>query len=115
MSYRYGTRKGLSTKFLCVFDLEVPPDVVPYNGDGEVTQRSNSSAAERKRETFMSNQTAFWVNRFARGVGGSFWEVSRFSSAVEGDSKPREAVPSKTDSCCSFDGKAIVRRPPPFY
>lgn len=37
VSYRYGTRKGLSTKFLCVFDLEVPEDFVPYNGDGEVT------------------------------------------------------------------------------
>ncbi|CAB1105578.1 unnamed protein product [Ectocarpus sp. CCAP 1310/34] len=38
VSYRYGTRKGLSTKFLCVFDLEVPEDFVPYNGDGEVEE-----------------------------------------------------------------------------
>lgn len=36
VSYRYSTRKGLSTKFLCVFDLEVPEDFIPYNGDGEV-------------------------------------------------------------------------------
>ncbi|CAN0448834.1 unnamed protein product, partial [Laminaria digitata] len=38
VSYRYGTRKGLSTKFLCVFDLEVPEYFVPYNGDGEVEE-----------------------------------------------------------------------------
>lgn len=38
VSYRYGTRKGLSTKFLCVFDLEVPEHFVPYNGDGEVEE-----------------------------------------------------------------------------
>ncbi|CAN0260460.1 unnamed protein product [Ascophyllum nodosum] len=38
VSYRYGTRKGLSTKFLCVFDLELPEDFTPYNGDGEVDQ-----------------------------------------------------------------------------
>lgn len=39
VSYRYATRKGLSTKFLCVFDLEVPEDFKPYNGDGEVRRR----------------------------------------------------------------------------
>ncbi|CAM9857508.1 unnamed protein product, partial [Choristocarpus tenellus] len=38
VSYRYSTRKGLSTKFLCVFDLELPADFIPYNGDGEVDE-----------------------------------------------------------------------------
>ena len=36
MSYRYAARRGLSTKTLCVFDLELPADLVPLNGDGEV-------------------------------------------------------------------------------
>lgn len=36
VSYRCSTAKGLSTKFLSVFDLELPPDFKPYNGDGEV-------------------------------------------------------------------------------
>ncbi|CAM9242463.1 unnamed protein product [Discosporangium mesarthrocarpum] len=38
VSYRYSTRKGLSTKYLCVFDLELPSDFTPYNGDGEVEE-----------------------------------------------------------------------------
>jgi len=36
VSYRYAARRGLSTKTLCVFDLELPADLVPLNGDGEV-------------------------------------------------------------------------------
>lgn len=36
VSYRCSTAKGLSTKFLSVFDLELPADFKPYNGDGEV-------------------------------------------------------------------------------
>ena len=36
MSYRYAARRGLSTKTLAVFDLELPEDLVPINGDGEV-------------------------------------------------------------------------------
>jgi hypothetical protein len=37
-SYRYATRKGLSTKILTVYDLELPDDFVPFNGDGEVEE-----------------------------------------------------------------------------
>lgn len=33
---RYQTKHGLSTKLLNVFDLELPPSFIPYNGDGEV-------------------------------------------------------------------------------
>ena len=36
VSYRYAARRGLSTKTLAVFDLELPEDLVPINGDGEV-------------------------------------------------------------------------------
>ncbi|EWM23784.1 nudix family protein [Nannochloropsis gaditana] len=36
ISYRYQTKHGLSTKLLNVFDLELPPSFIPYNGDGEV-------------------------------------------------------------------------------
>ncbi|CAM9568541.1 unnamed protein product [Chrysoparadoxa australica] len=38
VSYRYATRKGLSTKVLSIYDLELPPDFVPYNADGEVDE-----------------------------------------------------------------------------
>ncbi|KAG5190944.1 adenylate kinase family protein [Tribonema minus] len=38
VSYRYSTRKGLSTKILTVFDLQLPEDFVPFNGDGEVEE-----------------------------------------------------------------------------
>eukprot|EP00302_Diacronema_sp_CCMP2436_P045258 CAMPEP_0180054174 /NCGR_PEP_ID=MMETSP0985-20121206/2693_1 /TAXON_ID=483367 /ORGANISM="non described non described, Strain CCMP 2436" /LENGTH=804 /DNA_ID=CAMNT_0021983763 /DNA_START=1 /DNA_END=2415 /DNA_ORIENTATION=+ len=38
VSYCYGTRKGLSTKALVTFDLRMPPDLVPFNADGEVDE-----------------------------------------------------------------------------
>ncbi|CAM9958570.1 unnamed protein product, partial [Phaeothamnion confervicola] len=38
VSYRYSTAKGLSTKFLAVYDLPLPADFVPFNGDGEVDE-----------------------------------------------------------------------------
>ena len=34
--YRYTTRKGLSTKALCTFDLELPKGMLPICADGEV-------------------------------------------------------------------------------
>ena len=34
--YRYAARKGLSTKILATFDLEMPPGLTPVCGDGEV-------------------------------------------------------------------------------
>ena len=36
LSYKYKTRKGLSTKVLATFDLPMPPDLIPVCGDGEV-------------------------------------------------------------------------------
>ena len=36
ISYKYKTRKGLSTKILATFDCAMPPDLVPVCGDGEV-------------------------------------------------------------------------------
>ena len=38
VSYSYPTRRGLSTKTLAVFDVELPRDVSPQNGDGEVEE-----------------------------------------------------------------------------
>eukprot|EP00667_Euglena_gracilis_P003392 EG_transcript_3402 len=38
VSYRYTTRRGLSTKVINVFDCELPPDFQPFNGDGEVEE-----------------------------------------------------------------------------
>ena len=38
VSYKYATRKGLSTKFLATYDLELPPDATPVNADGEVDE-----------------------------------------------------------------------------
>jgi len=38
ISYRYQTPRGLSTKILNVFDVELPLDFYPYNGDGEVEE-----------------------------------------------------------------------------
>lgn len=51
VSYRCSTAKGLSTKFLSVFDLELPADFKPYNGDGEVNiiPRLRYIAAERNQ------------------------------------------------------------------
>merc|ERR1719284_1798306 len=37
ISYRYQTNKGLSTKLLNTFDLELPIDFVPVNIDGETS------------------------------------------------------------------------------
>lgn len=37
ISYRYQTSKGLSTKLLNTFDLELPTDFVPVNTDGETS------------------------------------------------------------------------------
>ena len=37
ISYRYQTNKGLSTKLLNTFDLELPPDFTPVNEDGETS------------------------------------------------------------------------------
>lgn len=34
--YRYAARKGLSTKILATFDVEMPGGMVPVCGDGEV-------------------------------------------------------------------------------
>jgi len=36
VAYCVAARRGLSTKTLAVFDLELPEDLVPLNGDGEV-------------------------------------------------------------------------------
>ncbi|KAA8493692.1 Nudix hydrolase 24, chloroplastic [Porphyridium purpureum] len=36
VSYRYSTRKGLSTKTLFTYDIELPGDFEPVNSDGEV-------------------------------------------------------------------------------
>jgi len=36
ISYKYTTRKGLSTKVLATFDIRMPQDLVPACGDGEV-------------------------------------------------------------------------------
>eukprot|EP00802_Teleaulax_amphioxeia_P006132 Tamp_06136.p1 GENE.Tamp_06136~~Tamp_06136.p1 ORF type:complete len:810 (+),score=140.67 Tamp_06136:82-2511(+) len=36
ISYKYKTRKGLSTKVLATFDVRLPKDLVPVCGDGEV-------------------------------------------------------------------------------
>jgi len=38
VSYRYATRKGLSTKHLAIFDLEMPKGMLPMCGDGEVEE-----------------------------------------------------------------------------
>uniref|UniRef100_A0A7S3YNN7 Nudix hydrolase domain-containing protein n=2 Tax=Lotharella globosa TaxID=91324 RepID=A0A7S3YNN7_9EUKA len=38
VSYRYSTRRGLSTKTIAVYDLQLPDDVFPSNGDGEVDE-----------------------------------------------------------------------------
>jgi len=38
VSYRYTTRKGLSTKSIAVFDLEFPEGMSPICGDGEVEE-----------------------------------------------------------------------------
>ena len=38
VSYKYAAKRGLSTKTLVVFDLKMPPDLVPMNGDGEVDE-----------------------------------------------------------------------------
>eukprot|EP00293_Proteomonas_sulcata_P007039 CAMPEP_0184300134 /NCGR_PEP_ID=MMETSP1049-20130417/10612_1 /TAXON_ID=77928 /ORGANISM="Proteomonas sulcata, Strain CCMP704" /LENGTH=525 /DNA_ID=CAMNT_0026610777 /DNA_START=29 /DNA_END=1606 /DNA_ORIENTATION=+ len=40
VSYRYKTRKGLSTKVLATFDVQVPQGMTPINGDGEVEEFS---------------------------------------------------------------------------
>jgi len=37
-AYRYATRKGLSTKVLVAFDLEMPDGLVPVCSDGEVEE-----------------------------------------------------------------------------
>jgi len=36
VSYRYRTRRGLSSKLIAIFDLELPKDFKPLNTDGEV-------------------------------------------------------------------------------
>mmetsp|Transcript_137711 Transcript_137711/g.239351 ORF Transcript_137711/g.239351 Transcript_137711/m.239351 type:complete len:183 (-) Transcript_137711:155-703(-) len=38
VSYRYATRKGLSTKRLITFDVEMPHDLSPICADGEVEE-----------------------------------------------------------------------------
>ena len=38
VSYRYRTRKGLSTKVLATYDLEMPPGLLPICADGEVDE-----------------------------------------------------------------------------
>jgi 8-oxo-dGTP pyrophosphatase MutT (NUDIX family) len=38
ISYKYATRKGLSTKSIAVFDLEFPKGMSPICGDGEVEE-----------------------------------------------------------------------------
>jgi len=38
VSYRYGTKRGLSTKSLAIFDLPMPRDLIPSNSDGEVQE-----------------------------------------------------------------------------
>jgi 8-oxo-dGTP pyrophosphatase MutT (NUDIX family) len=38
VSYRYATPKGLSTKILMAFDLEMPRDLQPLCSDGEVEE-----------------------------------------------------------------------------
>ena len=38
VSYRYATRKGLSTKHLALYDLEMPKGMLPMCGDGEVEE-----------------------------------------------------------------------------
>ena len=38
VSYRYATRKGLSTKVLYTYDLEVPHGLLPLCADGEVDE-----------------------------------------------------------------------------
>jgi 8-oxo-dGTP pyrophosphatase MutT (NUDIX family) len=38
VSYRYATRKGLSTKVLATYDLEMPDGLLPICADGEVEE-----------------------------------------------------------------------------
>merc|ERR1712224_30409 len=38
VSYRYAARRGLSTKILAVYDLPLPDDLKPCNGDGEMEE-----------------------------------------------------------------------------
>jgi hypothetical protein len=38
VSYKYAAKRGLSAKTLVVFDLRLPRELVPMNGDGEVDE-----------------------------------------------------------------------------